>query len=596
MSIKISVIIPVYNTEKYLKECLETVINQTLRDIEIICIDDGSTDKSLDILEEYKQKDSRFVVLRQENKGSGPARNNGIENAKGEYVIFIDADDFYPEDGTLEKLFNAATENDVIVCGGSWSNYDTNTGIINTVFNENLFGYTFNKNVIRQYSEYQFDYGYHRFIYNRNFLINNNLFFPDYRRFQDPPFFVKTMIAAKKFFVIKDVVYRYRNNYKKITWTQKMALHAMEGINDNLKIAKEYNYITLYNLSISRILDFFPHFNNVINPDIIKKLLDIYEDTDKYGIDEDLKDEFHKMIIYYFNDKIKIMEKNSKIIKIENDKAIKELKSSFSFRLGHFLTWLPRKIRDRKNKEDNPKENKIKNKVYNINDFKENYKKIYGKCPICGNNTFEPGYLGRLAPNNMFPQCCNCKSVERHRIIRTIYMHIIPLLKNLRVLQFAPDKSINQKWFKEYHYSSYKKNNSLDITAINLPDNSYDLVLSNHVIEHVSDDYAAIRECLRVVGQNGIVHINAPSSTFRYKTLDWGFPDPNKIEHYRSYGADIGQRLIKNMPDVHCIGITGIDPVTFTFDTIFLFSKSENKLIEFTKPLFKGIHGCVVIN
>ncbi len=91
---KVSVIIPVYNTEKYLRECLDSVVNQTLRDIEIICVDDGSTDNSLNILKEYAAKDDRFVILEQKNQGPAIAREYGVNNASGEYVGFVDADDF----------------------------------------------------------------------------------------------------------------------------------------------------------------------------------------------------------------------------------------------------------------------------------------------------------------------------------------------------------------------------------------------------------------------------------------------------------------------------------------------------------------------
>ena len=86
---KVSVIIPVYNVEKYLRECLDSVINQTLSDIEIICINDGSTDNSLEILKEYAENDSRIKIITQENQGQGVARNNAIEAAQGEYLVFV---------------------------------------------------------------------------------------------------------------------------------------------------------------------------------------------------------------------------------------------------------------------------------------------------------------------------------------------------------------------------------------------------------------------------------------------------------------------------------------------------------------------------
>ena len=95
---KISVIIPVYNTENYLKECLNSVINQTFKDIEIICVNDGSTDNSLSILEEYARTDSRIKIINQKNQGVSSSRNNGIKSARGEYIMFLDSDDLYKPD------------------------------------------------------------------------------------------------------------------------------------------------------------------------------------------------------------------------------------------------------------------------------------------------------------------------------------------------------------------------------------------------------------------------------------------------------------------------------------------------------------------
>lgn len=109
---KISVIVPVYNVEKYLCECLNSLVNQTLSDIEIICINDGSTDGSLNILNEYASKDGRFIVLSQENQGQGIARNKGIDIAKGEYISFVDPDDWIELD-TFEILYNKFSETDV---------------------------------------------------------------------------------------------------------------------------------------------------------------------------------------------------------------------------------------------------------------------------------------------------------------------------------------------------------------------------------------------------------------------------------------------------------------------------------------------------
>ncbi|MCF0146438.1 MAG: glycosyltransferase family 2 protein, partial [Eubacterium sp.] len=117
MTPKVSVIIPVYNAESYLKQCLDSVVNQTLTDIEVICIDDGSTDASYEICKKYASADSRFQLYQQKNLYAGTARNNGIRHASGDYLIFWDSDDFF-ELNALEELYKSITKNqaDIAVC------------------------------------------------------------------------------------------------------------------------------------------------------------------------------------------------------------------------------------------------------------------------------------------------------------------------------------------------------------------------------------------------------------------------------------------------------------------------------------------------
>lgn len=119
MDLKVSVIIPVYNAVEHLKECLDSVVRQTLKEIEIICVDDGSTDGSAVILADHVNKDGRFIVLTQQNRGAGVARNAGLEVARGDYVIFLDADDFFAPD-MLEKMHAraVASEADIVLCNG----------------------------------------------------------------------------------------------------------------------------------------------------------------------------------------------------------------------------------------------------------------------------------------------------------------------------------------------------------------------------------------------------------------------------------------------------------------------------------------------
>ncbi len=108
-NVKVSVIVPIYNSEKYLEKCLDSLVFQTFKDIEIICVNDGSLDNSKNIIERYSKKDERIVIINKENGGISSARNAGIKVAKGEYIGFLDSDDFLDLD-YFEKLYNSALE------------------------------------------------------------------------------------------------------------------------------------------------------------------------------------------------------------------------------------------------------------------------------------------------------------------------------------------------------------------------------------------------------------------------------------------------------------------------------------------------------
>lgn len=116
--IKVSIIVPVYNVEKYINKCLDSLTNQTLKEIEIICINDGSTDNSLKLLENYNNKDSRIVLINQKNSGQSAARNKGVEIAKGEYIGFVDSDDWV-DSNFFERLYESAkrTDSDIATAG-----------------------------------------------------------------------------------------------------------------------------------------------------------------------------------------------------------------------------------------------------------------------------------------------------------------------------------------------------------------------------------------------------------------------------------------------------------------------------------------------
>ena len=117
--VKISVIIPVYNDGEYIQKSIESILNQSLKDIEIICVNDGSTDDSLDILNRISKENDCIKVFNQENQGPAIARNKGIHEAVGEYIGFLDADDFFIDNDALERLYDVAKLNNANMVSGN---------------------------------------------------------------------------------------------------------------------------------------------------------------------------------------------------------------------------------------------------------------------------------------------------------------------------------------------------------------------------------------------------------------------------------------------------------------------------------------------
>ena len=126
---KYSIIIPIYNTEKFLPKCVESVLDQTFKDFEVILVDDGATDNCPKICDNFAKKDSRVKVIHQQNGGLSVARNNGIEKAQGEYIIFLDSDDYWNDDNALLQL-NDAKQADIIIFGCTDFNMKTGEKIV----------------------------------------------------------------------------------------------------------------------------------------------------------------------------------------------------------------------------------------------------------------------------------------------------------------------------------------------------------------------------------------------------------------------------------------------------------------------------------
>lgn len=349
---KVSVIIPIYNAEKYIEECLESVINQTLKEFEIICIDDGSTDRSLEIISKYKQKDKRIIVLQQKNSGSGIARNAGIKKSNGKYISFLDADDNYPSTKVLEILVDSCEKYNMSIAGGGISLRKYNEIIPAIKRGLNNF---FAKEGIINYNDVQFDYGYQRYIFSRELLIKNNIFFPSYIRFQDPPFLVKAMICAQNFYALREETYCYRWGHQNINWNFKRTNDMVSGIIDVLNLSIKYNLINLFNVCINRIdKEYYNIINKSLNEGnvyLINLLMEICLLVNKNI--EFVKDK--NILIYdqYITKALfdRIFDKNNKIklVKISG----KNDKGNNIYNLKKFLILPFKIIRQIKSKKDN---------------------------------------------------------------------------------------------------------------------------------------------------------------------------------------------------------------------------------------------------
>lgn len=251
--IVVSVIIPVYNAESYLKTCIESVLHQTIKDIEIICINDGSTDQSLNILRNYQKYDQRVKVIDRKNCGAAYSRNIGMKESKGEYLFFLDSDDWLPSEDVLETLYSYSKENSLDVCGGSLCIYEKGKYITN--FIESQKKYVFDEDQIIDYRDYQFDLGFWRYIYNREMLLRNKIYFPHYRNYEDPVFFVNALNTAGKIGNLKKTVYIYRRNMKSASHTVNLdaMIDMVCGMKDNLEFAERNEFYDLYRTTYRRL-------------------------------------------------------------------------------------------------------------------------------------------------------------------------------------------------------------------------------------------------------------------------------------------------------------------------------------------------------
>lgn len=292
---KISVIIPCYNVEKYLDKCMGSILSQTLSDIEVICINDGSTDKSLDLLNIYAASDNRITVINKKNEGVGIARNTGLKLAVGEYVYFVDPDDWISSNDVFKKTYNTSqAENlDMLIFGGYSCRIKDNK------ISVTRGGYSL-KHLPKKYINKIFSYkdvkeDLYKFpstawtkLYRREFLINNGILFQTIAVGQDQLPFFHSMITAERISVLNECLYCYRKNRPNSAMTDKKRksfspLYVIKGIEELLiKNGKINEYSTIFiNKHLSKATSWLGKFDKEQKPEYYQEYIKTLEHLKK---------------------------------------------------------------------------------------------------------------------------------------------------------------------------------------------------------------------------------------------------------------------------------------------------------------------------
>ena len=283
--VKISVIIPIYNTAKYLKECIDSVLNQSFTDIEVICVNDGSTDSSPDVLKTYESNDHRIKIINQENKGLGAARNIAMTEAQGEYIIFLDSDDYMAEEAFVE-LYDIMESKSLDVLIYKIINFDNETyeetrssylemNFLKKIVADNVFNWKIIKNRL-----FDMSVTAPGKMFRRDLI--QNITFPEGLIFEDNLFFMKMIFKAKRIYFLDEYFYYRRLRDDSITSSSFSqfpdCIPIYDSVGEHLKQIGKYDEFAeqLFN---RKCKDVFTRFSNV-------------PDEYKQGFYEDIKENF----------------------------------------------------------------------------------------------------------------------------------------------------------------------------------------------------------------------------------------------------------------------------------------------------------------
>lgn len=208
----ISIIVPIWNTEKYLKRCLSSLVNQTKEDIEIVCVNDGSPDNSLKIINEFAARDPRIKVVSQKNQGVAVARNVGLKNATGTYIMWCDSDDEYAPD-MCEEMFNAIESQkvDMVVCAINVINDEVDSKLVGDIEDYVRLKFSGKQSVSWNLIVHT-DVSLPSKIMKRSLIDKYKMRFPDGLHYEDAYFFDQYFTASKNVYYMNDKLYNYHRN------------------------------------------------------------------------------------------------------------------------------------------------------------------------------------------------------------------------------------------------------------------------------------------------------------------------------------------------------------------------------------------------
>lgn len=310
-NIKISIIIPVFNVGDYLHQCLDSVLSQDFVDFEVICVDDGSTDNSLDILKNYVQRDLRVKVISQTNMGPGNARNVGLKHAKGKYVLFVDSDDFLSKN-SLNQIYNNAESNQSDIVMFDFYQFDElndkcdrlGCHLDNMFTDKDLNSFTFSYRDIKKHVLNSFFNCWFK-LYRKSFLDKFNMVFPENIYYEDVIFHVKSLVLADSISFCPDYAYNYRFSNQNSIMSDKSKIfdiidvvNSVESFLNDEGIFEEFE-VEFYTFKINQLSQYIRFWGDSDYFNAVKKEFVLMNDSSEFDFNrlkEPVKATFDKIL------------------------------------------------------------------------------------------------------------------------------------------------------------------------------------------------------------------------------------------------------------------------------------------------------------